>query len=222
MYGKIYMVNEEEELRKMIVSGINTVAITDDAESFKFTPVLVASILLPPYESVEADSMGNVEQAHNMYVGWLSQPSCMKCLVTIVTALSLGKDIGLYIPFNESKVFSFGRTLIGFMNQAFGIQIADGCGYGFPLESSVNMSPEAEAGRLNAMFVYEAIDFFQFARLYPDGILPSDFVSNKIANLYGGNFSSLDINGLRTFAMNYIARVKQGAKENRFVPIMRV
>ena len=95
MYGKIYMVNEEEELRKMIVSGINTVAITDDAESFKFTPVLVASILLPPYESVEADSMGNVEQAHNMYVGWLSQPSCMKCLVTIVAALSLGKDIGL-------------------------------------------------------------------------------------------------------------------------------
>lgn len=221
MYGQIYLINNEDELRKMIVSGIDTIAITDDGESFKFTPVLLASILLPPYESVEAETNGDMETAKAMYIGWLSKPSCMKCLVTIITALWLGKSIGLYIPYGESKAFSFGATLMDFINMTFGIQVADMCGYGRPAECLVN--PEAEPARLNIMFAYETISIEQFARSYPEGVLPSDFVSNKIVNMYGGNFGAYDTNQLRTFAMKYLAQVRKalGINRNLIVPVMR-
>ena len=228
-YGSIILTNNEEEIRRLLISGVQPIVLADETEEFKYTQFLVASVLLPPYESAEADAMGNIQMADHIYIQYLSRPDIMKVLATLVAAVYSGKNLALYIPRDVSTEFRFGITLIMFMRSTFGIGIGDEVGYigpdGGPMFSSApmtDMSPQFEAMRLATMFMFDTIDLPTFAMEFPDGIVPTLDVAAKIVQMDGKDFSRLSQEQLMNYAMRYLAMVKNTISTHRITPVMRV
>lgn len=222
LFANCYITNQISDVQQMIVGGINVIALTEEIEDFKYTPIMIASILLPPYESAEADTFGDEEAAKNIYIQYLARPETMKVFATILAALHAGKEICFYIPMDESTAFKFGRTLLEFVASQFGIYVADGIGYGFPPESSINPDPMYESARYNTMFLYDVMDLNTFAVEYPQNIAPNDLVCYKILSIYGQDFRHLSMDQIRNFVMKYITNIRTAIVDKHITPLMRV
>lgn len=222
MFASCYITNQISDVQQMLVGGVNVIALTDDIEDFRHTPVMVASILLPPYESSEADTYGDEEAARNIYIQYLMRPETMKVFATILAALHAGKEICFYIPMDESTAFKFGRTLLEFMASQFGVLVGDGIGYGFPPNPSTNPDPMYESSRLNTMFLYDVIDLNTLAVEYPPGIIPNDMVCVKILTMYDQDFRNLSMEQIRDFVARYIMNIRSAIVDKRVAPMMRV
>lgn len=222
MFANCYITNQVSDVQQMLIGGINVIALTEDIEDFRHTPIMIASILLPPYESSEADTFGDEEAAKAIYIQYLARPEIMKVFATILAALHAGKEICFYIPMDESTAFKFGRTLLEFMANQFGIFVGDGIGYGFHPEPSININPMYESARLNTMFLYDVMDLNTFAVEYPQSIIPNDLVCYKILAMYGQDFRDLNIDQIRDFVVRYIANIRMAIVDKRIAPLMRV
>lgn len=227
-YGSIVLTNDENEIRQLVLAGIQPIVLADDTDQYKYTQFLVASILLPPYESAEADAMGEIQKADQLYMQYLSRPDISKVLTTLVAALYSGKNLALYIPKDESTQFRFGIGLITYMSTVFGINIGDHVGYrgpNGPLFSSVpsvSMNPSYEAARIGAMYAFDMIDLTTFAMEFPEGITPSKDICLKIIMGEGKDFSWLSDAEIIDFVNRYIQSIRMATTQHRICPVMRV
>ena len=102
MYGQLFMTCLEEDIRQMMMSGVQPIVLTDDAQDYRYTSLLTCPMLLPPYDAMEAEINEDLENAQMLYIQHLNRPDVQKLIATIIAALRMGKSIVLYIPDSDA------------------------------------------------------------------------------------------------------------------------
>ena len=84
----------------------------------------IASILLPPYNSLEAIINGDNNTATVLYCNWLQMYEPTAYIASIIKALLMGINICLYIPKDQFEL-GFRTVLFSYIQMNYGISIGD-------------------------------------------------------------------------------------------------
>lgn len=119
--GSIYLVTDFD----MAISAMNSnnkVLFVGELNRNIPEGFIVASVLLPPLESVSAEVDGNLEMAEQIYMHYLdtSEP-CFGMFATLLVALYNGLNIVLYIDGGQD--LSYINTLLKYFDMKYGLRI---------------------------------------------------------------------------------------------------
>lgn len=87
----------------------------------KHLPLIELSVLLPPYQALDADINGDINSYNQIYYDYLTRmEQCYDAFATIIVSAYKGVNILLYV---ENAELSHKKFLIDYMRARFGIQI---------------------------------------------------------------------------------------------------
>ena len=228
MYGQLFMTCLEEDIHKLMMSGVQPIVLTDDVQDYRFTSLLTCPMLLPPYDAMEAEINMDLENAQVLYVQHLNRPDVQKLLATIIAALRMGKNIVLYIPDSDAAhSFKFPIILTNYMARMYGImthnritgQFLDGPSV-VENQSTIGM----EATRMSMLLMNDAIKIEDFALHYPENV-PLDYnaaVKLIVASNNQNDFSHLSSEAIVDYARRYMKSIKDFIVGHKITPCLRV
>lgn len=207
MWANTYIVNQISDLRKGIADGLTAIALVDDPEPFKYTTVYTLGVLLPPYESLSAKIDGEDQIFEQIYFEYLDQQ--MSVTSQLLAALHMGKPLMFFVDEESSLQLGYASAFVKYFGIRFGIGIADGIGMGFNINPGVDTNPNYEAFRLEQVYLNceNVLPFEEFCLEYPNGMYPSDIVSQKMLMKMGYQLPPTS-EETRTLCANIINSVK--------------
>ena len=228
MYGQLFMTCLEEDIHQMMMSGVQPIVLTDDAQDYRYTSLLTCPMLLPPYDAMEAEINQDFENAQMLYIQHLNRPDVQKLIATIIEALRMGKSIVLYIPDSDAAhAFKFPLILTNYFARMYGIMIHNRITGQFMAGPSVveNQSTiGSEAVRMCMLLMNDAIKIEDFALHYPENA-PIDFdvaVKLIIASHNQNDFSQLSNEAIIDYARRYMKSIKDSIINHKITPCLRV
>lgn len=171
MWGKTFYSTDINELMAAKSMGIKTIVIDDDAPEFKRLGCVVLSILLPPFEAIDAELNGNIPASVSIYTQYLtSDIVCTQAFGAICTALYKGKDILFFISPDQAKNLNYGTILMNFMHDVFGITAGS---LMYPESGILNNQIENIINRFSVMYLMGFIPFELFCMEFPINANPN-------------------------------------------------
>lgn len=203
--ANMFLITNQVGLEDALLNGIKVIAITEgnDQIQYKYPNILMASILLPPYEVMSAEIDGLADRANQLYIGYLMTKEPDVFISAVFTALVKGIPVGVYVPEDELEL-GFVRCLMEYIFNVFGIMIAGG---------SVRFSYNNTFDHINVckMYLYDLISCSEFFKLYPDEIPIDMTVINKL--VYELNPYIEEGNTLQNY-LDYFNQMKFAIKMN--------
>ena len=228
MYGQLFMTCLEEDIHQMMMSGVQPIVLTDDAQDYRYTSLLTCPMLLPPYDAMEAEINQDLENAQMLYIQHLNRPDVQKLIATIIAALRMGKNIVLYIPDSDAAhAFKFPIILTNYLARMYGIMTHNRITGQFMTGPSVVEDQSTiglEAARMCMLLMNDAIKIEDFALHYPENA-PIDFdvaVKLIIASQNQNDFSQLSNEAIVAYARAYMQSIKDNIINHKITPCLRV
>jgi hypothetical protein len=169
--------------------------------------IIPASILLPPYEALEAEIDGNLEKYGYIYSAHLQTKEASEFIAVLILAVLRGANILLYITLDELEL-SYCNFFLAYMYNKYGIAIG------------THKSPFSYEGQVNEMFDwilcnelyrFDLIKTDEYFTLFPAcaTIIP-EYNVIKLANEINP-YTNIPINHelYHQYFIDYINRVKQ-------------
>lgn len=186
MWGKSFYSSNFNDLLNAKRMGMKVVVIDEEnTREFKSMGCVVLSVLLPPFESINAELNGNAGAAKEIYINYLlNSEICKEAFATICTALFTGNDILFYVGADQDKNLTYGNTIMEFMFDMFGIPMGT---IQYPPSGVLNDKNGALENRISIMFNKNLISFDTFCIQFPYNMYPSIESCYIILQLFGIN-----------------------------------
>ena len=120
-YGSIIFASNVADMYEAIRRKYIVVAMVDDVNITSIEGVYSLADLLPPAASIAAETEGNIEAARAIYQEYLLSDNSLRSIAAILTALSAGTNIMIFVPQEESMNFTFIQTFAEVFVNLFGI-----------------------------------------------------------------------------------------------------
>ena len=150
--------------------------VLQDQMFLQSTGALVANILTPSYDAFMMSVSGNQEGFAALYYDQLNRKECMEYIAVMLKAVSIGKNIILYLDPEEMQT-EYPNMFRAYMAQKFGIFIGDQCTqFTYLINYYVNVAV--------AMYSFDCCTYqelFAAWRMVPSVEL-DDFVVMKLVN----------------------------------------
>jgi len=114
-WGRVFLSCNWNELSNALYNNIKVVVLDDDTEKYRRIGCNIMSMLLPPYEAIDAECNQQFELAGQIY----QDP-----IANIIAATYVEKDILIFVPPDEAKSLSFINVLAETLYSVYGIPCA--------------------------------------------------------------------------------------------------
>lgn len=200
------------DLNKVPIYSSNhvIVALVEDKNLVQQIGAVQASILLPPYEAMEAEMNNNPALFHEIYNAHLFSYEANKFIGALLTALYQGKNICLYIS-TESMELLFNKELINFFANNYGINIQPDAQVFY----SYNQNIYQLLNIIENMYIYDYITPDEVFILIPKGALISEAIVQKLI----AQTNSPILNSIEEYS-RYFFDYKERIKDNNNIPLV--
>ena len=208
--GDITLTYDLNRIPVYSANGYAIVALVEDKNLVQQIGAIQASILLPPYEAMEAEMNNNPVLFHEIYNSHLFMYEANKFVGALITALYEGKNICLYIS-DSSKTLLFNQELLSFFANNYGIIIQQDQPVGYTyIQNQYQLMNIIEN-----MYIYDYITPEDVFILTPSGVGFSEVVTNKLIQ----QFPCPIYNTIEEFA-KYLYDYKERIKSNNNTPLI--
>lgn len=204
MWGRTFYSNNYAEIPIAQQNGVRVLVLDDDAENYRRMGCTVVSVLLPPFEAIEAELNGDVQTASAIYVDYLQNMVCSQVLATISAALFSGKDVMFFISPDEAKNMDFGYTFTEFIDKVFGYVPGN---ISFPNSGIGELNEQTLSNRLDLLYLQGYISIETYLSNYP-GIIPQPLCWEKLLIDYGVNPSTIAPEQIQNAIMVLVRNVR--------------
>lgn len=200
------------DLNKVPIYSSNhvIVALVEDKNLVQQIGAVQASILLPPYEAMEAEMNNNPILFHEIYNAHLFSYEANKFIGALLTALYQGKNLCLYIS-AESMELLFNKELINFFANNYGINIQPDTQVFY----SYNQNIYQLLNIIENMYIYDYITPDEVFILIPKGALISETIVQKLI----AQTNSPILNSIEEYS-RYFFDYKERIKDNNNNPLV--
>lgn len=160
-------------LVQTVASDLNTkIVFVGDSAGYenviRMYNMIVGSILMPDYPTMEALINGDTTSFHNMYYSLLETEVPRMFFATLFTALYQGKNVMIYFP-QEAKDLQYPYALLSYIAGVYGIQAAI----------------ESVRFQLTPAIVNAACVMYNFNLIYPNQfiVLSGDYFTKMLPKL---------------------------------------
>lgn len=181
-WGKQYFSCDYNQLSMALYNHdkFKVIVLDDDAQKYKRIGCYMMSLLLPPYQAVEAEINGDFNVAIAIYNQYLESIQCSTVFGAITRALYSGINVLIFISPDEAKNLSFAETLIKFMYTHLGFPSSNLLDPNPPC-GILNMDPIIVSNRMDIMYAFGYIPFDDYCDNHPD-VIPLDLACARIAH----------------------------------------
>jgi hypothetical protein len=124
-WGRVFLSYNWNELSNALYNNIKVVVLDDDTEKYRRIGCNIMSMLLPPYEAIDAECNQQFELAGQIYQDYLLRSeNALAPIANIIAATYVEKDILIFIPPDEAKSLSFINVLAETLYSVYGIPCA--------------------------------------------------------------------------------------------------
>lgn len=124
-WGRVFLSCNWNELSNALYNNIKVVVLDDDTEKYRRIGCNIMSMLLPPYEAIDAECNQQFELAGQIYQDYLlCSENALAPIANIIAATYVEKDILIFVPPDEAKSLSFINVLAETLYSVYGIPCA--------------------------------------------------------------------------------------------------
>ena len=124
-WGRVFLSCNWNELSNALYNNIKVVVLDDDTEKYRRIGCNIMSMLLPPYEAIDAECNQQFELAGQIYQDYLLRSeNALAPIANIIAATYVEKDILIFVPPDEAKSLSFINVLAETLYSVYGIPCA--------------------------------------------------------------------------------------------------
>jgi hypothetical protein len=124
-WGRVFLSCNWNELSNALYNNIKVVVLDDDTEKYRRIGCNIMSMLLPPYEAIDAECNQQFELAGQIYQDYiLRSENALAPIANIIAATYVEKDILIFVPPDEAKSLSFINVLAETLYSVYGIPCA--------------------------------------------------------------------------------------------------
>ena len=211
-YGSIIFASNVADMYEAIRHKYIVVAMVEDINIASIEGVYSLADLLPPAASIAAETEGNIEAARAIYQEYLLSDSSLRSIAAILTALSAGTNIMIFVPQEESMNFTFVQTFAELFANLFGISIGNTVS-----DSMMNASPAQLVNMADLCFVFGFWPFELYCFMMPYGYPPGEQAVTKIVQGYHYQFQTLE--EATQWVIGLIAHTKDTIERNNHLPM---
>jgi hypothetical protein len=210
-YGSIIFASNVADMYEALRHKYVVVAMVEDLDMASIEGVYSLADLLPPAASIAAETEGNVEMARAIYQEYLLSNNALRSMAAILTALSAGTNVMVFVPHEESMNFTFVETFAGVFANLFGIHIGNTVS-----DSTMNAGPAQLVNIADLCFVFGFWPFELYCLMMPYGYPPGEQAVTKIVQGYHYQFA--DLQQATQWVVGLIAHNKDIIERNNQLP----
>lgn len=211
-YGSIIFASNVADMYEAIRHNYIVVAMVDDVNITSIEGVYSLADLLPPAASIAAETEGNIEAARAIYQEYLLSDNSLRSIAAILTALSAGTNIMIFVPQEESMNFTFIQTFAEVFVNLFGISIGNTV-----TDSTMNANPAQLVNIADLCFVFGFWPFELYCVMMPYGYPPGEQAVTRIVQGYHYQFQTLQ--DATQWVIGLIAHTKDTIERNNQLPV---
>lgn len=194
--GTLYIANDFELAQNVLYTGGKIIILDEGFEETSPPGIIMASILLPPYQALGQLVDGDMETFANMYTEYLFSPDPDSFISLIVTCLFKGVNIIMYTPDGFGSL-EFFPVLANYILNVYGITI------GGPNNPFI-FNPAFLSSVLNVIYKYGLITTPEFISLWPQNVPISEEIVQKMMQEINPTLPDYNFNTCYDFCVAYM------------------
>lgn len=182
------------------------VSLTEEQEYMCMIPdAVVATVLLPPYESMMFLSDGDYNTFKDVYMGYLTQSAEVNMFLAIImrSVLIEGNNIVIFVPRDEMEL-GFFQVFAEYLTVAYGVVIGTDT-------SPFMYNPQYDGSNCEIMYMNNFMSYHELLVNFPQYVTFSPQVVSKLVTDMGGLIPLKDasIEEYSLWLYDYKERIKQ-------------
>lgn len=166
-----------------------------ELEFGKNSNVIGMPFLLPPYNALEEENIGNLQNFYNIYYQHLASAEADNYITTLLTGLYRGFNILFYVPKDEAQL-EFSKALLRYIHDVFGVTIGskdnNQCGFNVAFEDTVRIK----------MYFYGNIPAMDLVQNIKNKIM-DPFICDRMCNDLGISPGNNPVEAVDQYIRNY-------------------